>query len=172
VFISSDMSQADANEHYAHQSGGWLALAWDDPLAAALKRRRARDAAPSTCALRGACVSALPPPLPMHTVFARADRVWSGREVETFGFRRRSGVPAVVVIDPSGSEVAFLPGERYGGAFDATELGATDAAARQERRVTRPCVRFVSSAAAALNEWNPTDDEQQRHAWPRLKSEL
>ena len=83
VFISSDSSAEDAREHYAHQMGGWLALAWDDPVAAKLKRQH---------------------------------RVWSGREVGTFGYHRRSGVPAVVVVDPSGAEVAFLPGERWGAA--------------------------------------------------------
>ena len=83
VFVSSDMSEVDAAEHYAHQLGGWLALAWDDPLAVALKRRH---------------------------------KVWSGREVGTFGYGRRSGVPAVVVIDRAGAELAFLPGERWGAA--------------------------------------------------------
>ena len=81
VFISSDFSEAAMKEHYAHQLGGWIALAWDDPLAATLKRRY---------------------------------KVWSNTEVGTFGFNKRSGVPAVVVIDHTGAELAFLPGERHG----------------------------------------------------------
>ena len=32
----------------------------------------------------------------------------------TFGAGRRSGVPAVVVVDAQGEEVAFLPAEREG----------------------------------------------------------
>lgn len=43
-------------------------------------------------------------------------RIWSGRESGTYGRGRRSGVPAVIVIDKSGKELAFLPGERYGAA--------------------------------------------------------
>ena len=88
VFISSDMSASDARQHYERQMqlkklGGWLMLAWEDPLAAELKRRH---------------------------------KIWSGREIGQFGWGRRSGVPAVVVIDPSGAELAFLPGERWGAA--------------------------------------------------------
>ena len=92
VFISSDDNEEDARTHYANQLGGWLALAWDDPLRSQLKRRH---------------------------------RVWSGREVGEFGTRRRSGVPAVVVVDEKGAELAFLPGERHGAAalneWDPTE---------------------------------------------------
>ena len=83
VFISSDEDQTAAEKHFASEQGDWLALAWDDPLAAKLKRKH---------------------------------RVWSGREVSTFGHDRRSGVPCVVVIDKHGQEEAFLPGERYGAA--------------------------------------------------------
>lgn len=83
VFISSDMSAADATEHYAHQLGGWLMLPWDDPVSKMLKRRH---------------------------------KIWSAREIGTFGYGRRSGVPAVVVISPDGAELAFLPGERWGAA--------------------------------------------------------
>jgi len=35
-------------------------------------------------------------------------------EMGTFGARRRSGVPAIVVVDAQGEEVAFLPAEREG----------------------------------------------------------
>ena len=83
VFISSDLSEADAKKHYQRQAGSWLMLAWNDPVASALKRRH---------------------------------RVWSGRELSEFGARRRSGVPAVVVIDKTGAELSFLPGERFGAA--------------------------------------------------------
>ena len=89
VFVSSDATADEAEEHYRHQLAGrtpgpgWLSLAFDDPLAATLKRRH---------------------------------RVWSGVEAGTFGFGRRSGVPCVVVIDESGTEIAFLQGERHGAA--------------------------------------------------------
>ena len=46
----------------------------------------------------------------------RRHKIWSGREISTFGFGRRSGVPAVVVIDPTGAELGFMPGEREGAA--------------------------------------------------------
>ena len=46
----------------------------------------------------------------------RKHRVWSGREIGTYGPNRRSGVPCVVVIDSAGEELTFLGGERYGAA--------------------------------------------------------
>ena len=44
----------------------------------------------------------------------RQHRIWSGREVMQFGLNRRSGVPAVVVVDSAGGEVAFMAAERDG----------------------------------------------------------
>ena len=81
VFVSSDLSAEAARSHFEGSQGGWLALDWADPLAAALKRRY---------------------------------RVWSGLEMAEFGTSRRSGVPAVVLVDARGEEVAFLPAEREG----------------------------------------------------------
>lgn len=83
VFVSSDANREDADQHFARSQGNWLQLAYDDAVAAKLKRKH---------------------------------RVWSGREVGTFGYNRRSGVPCVVVIDVQGDEVAFLAGERFGAA--------------------------------------------------------
>ena len=41
--------------------------------------------------------------------------VWSGSEMGKFGFfGRRSGVPALSVLDPTGKEMAFLEAERRG----------------------------------------------------------
>lgn len=40
--------------------------------------------------------------------------VWSGSEVMKLGMKRRSGVPAIVVIDPTGEEVAFVDAEARG----------------------------------------------------------
>ena len=53
---------------------------------------------------------------PLAAALKRRHRVWSGREVGTFGASRRAGVPSVVVINPQGEELAFLAGERYGAA--------------------------------------------------------
>ena len=47
---------------------------------------------------------------PLAAQLKRKHRVWSGREVETFGYKRRSGVPCVAVIDPEGNELSFLQG--------------------------------------------------------------
>ena len=42
-------------------------------------------------------------------------RVWSGSECVKLGSGRRSGVPALVVLDgKSGDEIAFLPAESQG----------------------------------------------------------
>ena len=51
---------------------------------------------------------------PLAPALKRRYRVWSGMEMGTFGAGRRSGVPAVVVVDAQGEEVAFLPAEREG----------------------------------------------------------
>jgi nucleoredoxin len=87
IFISSDDSREEAENHYRHQtssaSTSWLALAYDDPLTETLKRKH---------------------------------RVWSGREVETFGRQRRAGVPSIVVIGSEGNEQNFIQGERFGAA--------------------------------------------------------
>ena len=53
---------------------------------------------------------------PLAASLKRRHRVWSGREINQFGFERRSGVPCVIVINPQGEELAFLAGERYGAA--------------------------------------------------------
>ena len=43
-------------------------------------------------------------------------QVWAGSESMKLGFGRRSGVPALVVLDSSGEEVAFIDAERRGAA--------------------------------------------------------
>ena len=46
-------------------------------------------------------------------------QVWAGSESMKLGFGRRSGVPALVVVDAEGEEVAFVDAERRGaGALD------------------------------------------------------
>ena len=40
--------------------------------------------------------------------------IWAGSEALQFGFGRRSGVPAIVVLDKNGGEMAFLPAEAQG----------------------------------------------------------
>ncbi|CAJ1950848.1 unnamed protein product [Cylindrotheca closterium] len=40
--------------------------------------------------------------------------IWAGSEAMQFGFGRRSGVPAIVVLDKTGQELAFLPAEAQG----------------------------------------------------------
>jgi len=40
--------------------------------------------------------------------------IWAGSEASKFGFGRRSGVPAIVVLDSAGDELKFLPAEKEG----------------------------------------------------------
>lgn len=40
--------------------------------------------------------------------------VWSGSEQMKLGFGRRTGVPALVVLDSEGEEIAFVDAERSG----------------------------------------------------------
>ena len=40
--------------------------------------------------------------------------VWSGRESSKLGNRRRSGVPAIVVLSPEGEELSFVDAESRG----------------------------------------------------------
>lgn len=40
--------------------------------------------------------------------------IWAGSESLQFGFGRRSGVPAIVVLDKTGEEMSFLPAEAEG----------------------------------------------------------
>ena len=40
--------------------------------------------------------------------------IWAGSESFEFGMRRRSGVPAIVVLNPDGDETAFVDAERSG----------------------------------------------------------
>ena len=51
---------------------------------------------------------------PLSAALKKRHRVWSGRETLEFGTGRRSGVPAVVVVDSAGDEVAFMAAEREG----------------------------------------------------------
>ena len=41
-------------------------------------------------------------------------RIWAGSESVKLGSGRRSGVPALVVLDEKGDEMAFLPAESKG----------------------------------------------------------
>lgn len=41
-------------------------------------------------------------------------KIWAGSEALKFGFGRRSGVPAIVVLDRDGEELAFVPAESQG----------------------------------------------------------
>jgi len=43
-------------------------------------------------------------------------RIWAGSESGKLGTGRRSGVPALVVLDDKGDEMAFLPAESQGAA--------------------------------------------------------
>lgn len=40
--------------------------------------------------------------------------IWAGSEALEFGFGRRSGVPAIVVLKEDGGELAFIPAESQG----------------------------------------------------------
>jgi hypothetical protein len=41
-------------------------------------------------------------------------KIWAGSESLKFGFGRRSGVPAIVVLDHEGKELAFVAAESQG----------------------------------------------------------
>lgn len=41
-------------------------------------------------------------------------KIWAGSEALKFGFGRRSGVPAIVVLDNTGNELAFVAAEAQG----------------------------------------------------------
>lgn len=41
-------------------------------------------------------------------------KIWAGSESVEFGLGRRSGVPALVVLDNDGNELEFLPAESQG----------------------------------------------------------
>lgn len=105
VFISSDESEHEAELHYKHQLQ--MAAKHDGRLAGWL---------------------ALAHGDPLSETLKRKHRVWSGREVETFGYGRRSGVPCVIVIDRAGEEQTFIQGERFGAAaLREWEPGSTTA---------------------------------------------
>ena len=53
---------------------------------------------------------------PATNALKTSQRVWAGSEIMKFGMMRRSGVPALVVLDPAGEEMAFLEAERRGAA--------------------------------------------------------
>ena len=53
-------------------------------------------------------------PFEQATDFKRKFNIWAGSESITFGFGRRSGVPALVVLDKNGDEMAFVPAESQG----------------------------------------------------------
>mmetsp|Transcript_16993 Transcript_16993/g.55267 ORF Transcript_16993/g.55267 Transcript_16993/m.55267 type:complete len:167 (+) Transcript_16993:146-646(+) len=48
------------------------------------------------------------------TALKKRFRVWAGLETPTFGPGRRSGVPAIVVLDEAGNEKLFLDAETHG----------------------------------------------------------
>ena len=47
-------------------------------------------------------------------------KIWAGSETFQFGFGRRSGVPAIVVLDKTGEELAFVAAESQGAKALAT----------------------------------------------------
>ncbi|KAI2504620.1 Thioredoxin-like [Fragilaria crotonensis] len=46
--------------------------------------------------------------------FKRKFNIWAGSESAKFGFGRRSGVPAIVVLDKNAEEIAFVAAESEG----------------------------------------------------------
>ena len=63
-------------------------------------------------------------PLDRAGIYKKSFGVWAGSEAFTFGFGgRRSGVPALVVLDPSdGTEMAFIAAESIRGTEGAWKL--------------------------------------------------
>ena len=55
----------------------------------------------------------------------KAHKVWAGAEAGKLGRDRRSGVPAIVVMNPDGEEVSFVDAEARGGqALKKWDLGS------------------------------------------------
>jgi hypothetical protein len=53
-------------------------------------------------------------PFDQTAEFKQSLQIWAGSESMKFGFGRRSGVPAIVVLDQEGKELAFVPAESQG----------------------------------------------------------
>ena len=115
IFISSDDSEAEAKKHYLHQIAGE-----GTDLEARIRKLQGSRALENHSSKPPARAQTAWLSLgygdPLADELKRKHRVWSGRETSKFGFRRRSGVPCVVVIKPDGEEASFIQGERFGAA--------------------------------------------------------
>eukprot|EP00930_Biecheleria_cincta_P070168 TRINITY_DN57814_c0_g1_i1.p1 TRINITY_DN57814_c0_g1~~TRINITY_DN57814_c0_g1_i1.p1 ORF type:complete len:211 (-),score=35.03 TRINITY_DN57814_c0_g1_i1:90-722(-) len=89
IFLSADSTESAALKHFQHSHGDWLRLGFADPLATELKRKYR-------------IASRVPHELKLLSDEEQANR--------------RSGVPAVVLIKPDGSEIQFFNTERLGAA--------------------------------------------------------
>lgn len=63
---------------------------------------------------RATSMNMLTVPFDQAADFKKSYNVWAGAESMKFGFGRRSGVPALVVLDKEGNEMAFLATESQG----------------------------------------------------------
>jgi nucleoredoxin len=63
---------------------------------------------------RTASMDMLSVPFEQTADFKRKYKIWAGSEAMKFGFGRRSGVPALVVLDKNAEEVAFVAAESQG----------------------------------------------------------
>eukprot|EP00441_Pelagodinium_beii_P014653 CAMPEP_0197664604 /NCGR_PEP_ID=MMETSP1338-20131121/58740_1 /TAXON_ID=43686 ORGANISM="Pelagodinium beii, Strain RCC1491" /NCGR_SAMPLE_ID=MMETSP1338 /ASSEMBLY_ACC=CAM_ASM_000754 /LENGTH=204 /DNA_ID=CAMNT_0043243285 /DNA_START=27 /DNA_END=641 /DNA_ORIENTATION=- len=87
IFLSADESEEAALRHFKRSHGDWLRLGFSDALATELKRKYR-------------IASGVPHELAHLNAEERAER--------------RSGVPAVLLIKPDGTEVQFFNTERLG----------------------------------------------------------
>jgi nucleoredoxin len=65
-------------------------------------------------AKRAASMDMLSVPFEQTADFKREYKIWAGSEAIKFGFGRRSGVPALVVLDKNAEEMAFVAAESQG----------------------------------------------------------
>lgn len=62
-------------------------------------------------AKRAARMNLMSVPFEQADDFKQKFNIWAGSESIKFGFSRRSGVPAIVVLDKNADELAFIPAE-------------------------------------------------------------
>lgn len=65
-------------------------------------------------AKRAARMNMMSVPFEQADDFKRKFNIWAGSESVKFGFGRRSGVPAIVVLDKNADEIAFVHAESQG----------------------------------------------------------
>jgi nucleoredoxin len=72
------------------------------------------DRSSADLAKRASSMNMMSVPFDAADDFKRKFNIWAGSESAKFGFDRRSGVPAIVVLDKNAEEMAFVAAESEG----------------------------------------------------------